>query len=202
MNTTHILHAFTPSKPGTPAKLGAPRRPCAPGASATAARARRLALAAAIGLSVLCAGATMRAGAGAAQETHSLHAERTLDFKTGKVFDVKAQVGQVRVASVEFQDLGHGYGQGGIAARMRGGSDSEASTTLRAHFLAENPTSEDWQVSFVLEFLDKNGKVIDRATKKSKWDGEAKPFDFDHPLLEYVVPLIAQVRIKLEGKLD
>jgi hypothetical protein len=136
------------------------------------------------------------------KETHTLHDERTIDYRTGKVVDLKAQVGQVRIQSVELTDLGHGYGQGGIAARMRGGSESEASTTLRAHFLAENPTSEDWQVTFTVEYLDKNGKVIDRATKKSKWDGEAKPFDFDHPLLEYVIPLISQVRIKLEGKLD
>jgi hypothetical protein len=137
-----------------------------------------------------------------AQETHQLHAERTVDFALHKVIDLKAQVGQVRIASVELSDMGRGFGQGGIAGRMRPGSDSEASTTVRAHFLAENPTSEDWQVSFILEFLDKNGKVIDRATKKQKWDGEAKPYDFDHQLLEYVVPLIAQVRIKLEGKLD
>jgi hypothetical protein len=127
----------------------------------------------------------LTAATAALQETHSLHAERTVDFQTRKVFDLKAQVGQVR-----------------IAGRMRPGSDSEASTTIRAHFLAENPTSEDWQVSFIVEFLDKNGKVIDRATKKQKWDGEAKPYDFDHQILEYVVPLIAQVRIKLEGKLD
>ncbi len=137
-----------------------------------------------------------------AQETHQLHAERTVDFQTRKVFDLKAQVGPVRISSVEITDMGRGFGQGGIASRMRPGSDSEASTTIRAHFLAENPTSEDWQVSFIVEFLDKNGKVIDRATKKQKWDGEAKPYDFDHQILEYVVPLIAQVRIKLEGKLD
>jgi hypothetical protein len=136
-----------------------------------------------------------------AQE-HQLHAERTVDYALRKVNDLKAQVGQVRIASVEFSDMGRGYGQGGIASRMRPSSDSEASTTIRAHFLAENPTSEDWQVTFVLEYLDKNGKVIDRVTKKQKWDGEAKPYDFDHQLLEYVVPLIAQVRIKLEGKLD
>jgi hypothetical protein len=136
-----------------------------------------------------------------AQETHQLHAERTVDFTLRKVNDLKAQVGQVRIASVELTDMGRGFGQGGLAGRMRG-SESEASTTLRAHFLAENPTSEDWQVTFVVEFLDKNGKVIDRASKKQKWDGEAKPYDFDHQILEYVVPLIAQVRIKLEGKLD
>jgi hypothetical protein len=137
----------------------------------------------------------------AAQETHQLHAERTVDFALRKVADLKAQVGQVRIASVEITDMGHNFGQGGIASRMRG-SDSEASTTIRLHFLAENPTSEDWQVSFIVEFLDKNGKVIERTTKKQKWDGEAKPYDFDHQLLEYVVPMIAQVRIKLEGKLD
>jgi hypothetical protein len=161
---------------------------------------RRLAMLAAL---TLVAGAGPAPGGGTvlAQEGRTLHAERTLDFQTRKVFDLKAQVGQVKVASVEFTDMGRGYGQGGIAGRMRG-SDSEASTTLRAHFLAENPTSEDWQVSFTIEFLDRNGKVIDRATKKQKWDGEAKPYDFDHQILEYVVPLIAQVKIKLEGKLD
>jgi len=152
-------------------------------------------------MALFCLSAFTMPGA-AAQETHSLHAERTIDFQTRKVFDLKAQVGQVRIASVEFSDMGRGFGQGGIAGRMRPGSDSEASTTIRAHFLAENPTSEDWQVSFIVEFLDKSGKVIDRATKKQKWDGEAKPYDFDHQILEYVVPLIAQVRIKLEGKLD
>ena len=158
---------------------------------------RRTFVAAAAVLALLTpAGARVRA-----QETHQLHAERTVDFQTRKVYDLKAQVGPVRISSVEFSDLGRGFGQGGIASRMRG-SDSEASTTVRAHFLAENPTSEDWQVSFILEFLDKNGKVIDRSTKKQKWDGEAKPYDFDHQILEYVVPLIAQVRIKLEGKLD
>ena len=148
---------------------------------------------------VICGAATLGA---AAQETHTLRAERAVEFRTGKVFDLKAQVGQARIASVELQDLGHGYGRGGIASRIRPGSDSEASTTIRAHFLAENPTSEDWEVSFTLEFLDKNGKLIDRATKKAKWDHEAKPYDFDHQLLEYVVPMITQVRIKLEGKQD
>ncbi len=142
------------------------------------------------------------ATAATAQDTHTLHVERTIDYRTGKITDLKAEVGQVRVQSVELTDLGHNYGQGSLAARMRGGSDSEASTTIRAHFLAENPTSEDWQVSFTLEFLDKNGKVIDRATKRAKWDHEAKPFDFDHQLLEYVIPLISEVRIKLEAKQD
>jgi N-acetylneuraminic acid mutarotase len=76
------------------------------------------------------------------------------------------------------------------------------STTIRAHFLAENPSTDEWEVTFSMEFLDKAGKVIEKVTKKSSWEGEAKPFDFDHEILEYVVPMIAQVRVKLEGRLD
>lgn len=135
----------------------------------------------------------------AAQDSHSLRAERTFDFRTDKAIDFKTQVGQVRIASVEFQNLGHKGG--GFTSRVRG-SDSEFNTTIRAHILAENPTSEDWELSFTMEFLDKSGKLIDRVTRKSKWDHSAKPFDLDHQLLEYIVPLIAQVRIKVEGKTD
>jgi len=135
-----------------------------------------------------------------AQETHPLHAERTFDYRTDKVFDLQSRIGQVRIASVEFRDLGRGHG-GSIADRMRGG-ESETSTTIRAHFLAENTTSEDWQVTFTLEFLDKSGKIIDRVSRKAKWDNESHPLDVDHQILEYVVPMIAQVRIKLEGKQD
>ena len=75
-------------------------------------------------------------------------------------------------------------------------------TTIRGHFLVENPSADEWEVTFILEFLDKSGKLIDKATRKSSWEGEAKPFDFDHAILQYVVPSIAQVRISLEGRLD
>jgi hypothetical protein len=139
---------------------------------------------------------------GAAQES-SLRAERTIDYKTTKGFTLDAKVGPVRIQTVEFSNLGRGGGRSGIGARMRpGGSDSEVSTTLRAHFLAENPSGDEWEVTFTIEYLDKAGKVIERVTKKSSWEGEAKPYDFDHEILEYVVPMIAQVRIKMEGRLD
>lgn len=142
------------------------------------------------------------APAAALAQDSSLRAERTVDWKIAKAAELSAKVGPVRIESVEFSNLGKGYGKGGIAGRMRPGSSSEASTTLRAHFVAENPSSDEWEVTFSLEFLDKNGKIIEKVTKKNSWEGEAKPYDLDHEILEYVVPLIAQVRIKLEGRLD
>jgi hypothetical protein len=142
---------------------------------------------------------------GGAQES-SLRAERAFDFRFGRAMDIKATVGPVRVSSVEFTDLGKGYGQGGLAGRLRAASPgvnaSEASTMVRAHFLAENPQSDEWEVAFTLEFLDKAGALVDRVTKRSTWEGEAKPYDLDHQMLTYVVPMIARVRIKMEGRLD
>jgi hypothetical protein len=131
----------------------------------------------------------------------SLSAERTVSYVTGTTIPLSAKVGPVNVQSVEFTDRGRlsSRGLGGI---VRSASVSETSTTIRGHFLVENPSSDEWGVTVTLEFLDKSGKLIDKATKRSTWEGEAKPFDFDHVILQYVVPSIAQVRIKLEGRLD
>jgi hypothetical protein len=145
---------------------------------------------------------TSAIAAGVIAQESSLRAERTVDYTTRKAFDLRAKVGPVRIQSAEFSNLGRNYGRGGIGGRMRGGTESEVSTTLRTHFLAENPSGDEWEVTFTLEYLDKAGKVIERVTKKSSWEGEAKPYDFDHEILEYVVPMIAQVRIKMEGRLD
>jgi hypothetical protein len=145
-------------------------------------------------------GAALLAGAGPAnaQDTE-LRAERVVPFVTGKITPLNAKVGPVHVISVEFSDRGRAAGGGLPGLRQ---TPSEMSTTLRAHFLAENPSRDEWEVTFTLEFLDKAGKIIDRVTKKETWEGQSKPYDLDHPILSYVVPAIAEVRIRLEGRLD
>ena len=138
-----------------------------------------------------------RSSAAWPQDT-SLRAERTVSYATGKSIALNAKVGPVNIQSVEFSDRGRSAsGLPGIRT-----TPSETSTVLRGHFVVENPSADEWEVTFTIEFRDKSGKVIDRAVKKSKWEGEAKPYDFDHPILVYAVPLIAEVRITLEGRLD
>ena len=68
--------------------------------------------------------------------------------------------------------------------------------------MAENPTVDDWVVRFTLEFLDKSGAVIEKVSKSEGWEGRAKPYNLEHPILSYVVPLIAKVRIGFEARLD
>jgi len=134
-----------------------------------------------------------------AQES-SLRAERTVDYKVGQAATVSAKVGSVNVQTVEFTERSRITG--GLSTVITGGTYSETVLTVRAHIVSENPTDKDWEVTFTIEYLDKSGKLIDRVSKKGSWEGESKALDIDHPLLSYVLPLIAQVRIKMEAKLD
>ena len=153
---------------------------------------------------VVAAMAVISIGAGAQEK--SLRAERTVDFQTGRAQTLNVTVGPVRVESVEFSDLGRGYGRGGkpgnLIGRVAGANESEASTTLRARFMAENPTTDDWVVRFTVEFLDKDGAVIEKVSKSEGWEGRAKPYNLEHSILSYVVPLISRVRINFEARLD
>jgi hypothetical protein len=134
-----------------------------------------------------------------AQEA-SLRAERTVDYKPGQAATVNAKVGSVNVLTVEFSERSHVTG--GLSTVITGGTYSETVLNVRAHIVAENPTDKEWEVNFTIEYLDKDGKLIDRVSKKGSWEGQSKALDIDHPLLSYVFPLIAQVRIKMEAKLD
>jgi hypothetical protein len=137
---------------------------------------------------------------GTAQQS-SLRAQQTIDWQTGRAFNLPVTVGPVKFTSVEFTDLGKGYGRGGIGSRIRSAvGGSEASTTLRAHFLAENPTADEWDVTITLELLDRGGKVIEKVARRPSWEGEAKPYDFDLEILEYVVPSIARARLTFEAR--
>jgi hypothetical protein len=134
---------------------------------------------------------------GARQE--SLRAERTVPYKTSEPHRLGVVVGPVKVSSVRFSDLGRAARPFGIPVPGRA---SEFSTTLRSAFEAENPKPEDWEVTFTVEYLDRAGKIIDRAQRSGEFEGEAKTFQIDHDLLTYVIQYVDHVRIRIEAKLD
>ena len=146
-------------------------------------------------MSGLLAGVT----AGSRSQDASLRAERVVSFVIGKSIALNAKVGPVNVQSVEFSDRGRVTSSGLPGLRS---TPPETSTVLRGHFVVENPSADEWEVAFTVEFRDKDGKVIDRTIKKAKWEGQARPLDIDHPILVYVIPSIAEVRITLEARLD
>lgn len=145
----------------------------------------------------------MAAGAAsaAAQETRSLRFEKTVPYQTGKLISLKAVVGPVSVANVTLSREAGGSVKDTIVGRLRGG-DSETQATIRSSFDVENPNEDEWVVTFTLDFLDRDGRLIDRVVKSEGFEGEAKTAHIDHSTLAYVVPMIRQVKIRLEARYD
>ena len=141
----------------------------------------------------------------AAAQDGSLRFEKTVPFQRGRLLELGARVGPVRVAQVQFASEGGGESGGGIGDRIRSrmpGGGGDTSTTIKASFDTENPRDQEWVVTYTLEFLDANGKLIDRATRKESFEGEADVVKVERAILTYVVPMISKVRIKLEAALD
>jgi len=148
-------------------------------------------------LMAVCLAALAASGA-AAQEGGALRFEKTVDWQLGKRIPLNAAIGPVRVASVEFSK--GGSGGGGLVGRLRGASETEA--TLRGSFDTENPSADEWVVTYTLDFLDSKGKLIDRASGKEGFEGEADTYRLEHAILEYVLPFIEKVKVRLEARLD
>lgn len=155
-------------------------------------------------LGVFCLTVLAAALPAGAEDEGSLRFEKTISYRTGKLIDLGAKVGPVRIAKVELSEPKGGSVKDSIVGRIRGGGGGAAETqsTIRASFDAENPQDEEWVVTFTLDFLDKNGKLIDRAVKSQGLEGEAKVVQVDHQILTYVLPMIDRVEIRLEARFD
>jgi hypothetical protein len=139
-------------------------------------------------------------GAQGAQESGSLRFEKTVDYKLDQLIPLNATVGPVRVTNIR---IARGSsGGGGMLDRIRPGAASETQVTLSASFDTENPREDEWVVTYTLDFLDSKGKLIDRASKSKGFEGEAGVFTLDHPILEYVLPMIDRVKVRLEARYD
>jgi hypothetical protein len=148
---------------------------------------------------LLCLTFTLAALPAGAQESGSLRFEKTVDYKLDQLIPLNATVGPVKVANVRIAK--GGSGSGGVLGRLRGGS-SEAQATLEASFDTENPKEDEWVVTYTLDFLDSKGRLIDRVSKSKGFEGEAAVFTLDHPILEYVLPFIDKVKVRLEARYD
>jgi hypothetical protein len=138
-----------------------------------------------------------------AQE-RSLRFEKTVDYTLGKLIELNATVGPVRVSKVEFSEPEGGSVKDSIVGRIRGGGggSSETQGTIRAGFDTENPEEDEWVVTYTLDLLDSRGKLIDRIVKSEGLEGEAKVVNVDHSTLKYVLPFVDKVKIRLEARYD
>lgn len=152
---------------------------------------------------ILAAALMAVASISSAQE-RSLRFEKTVDYELGKLIDLNATVGPVRVSKVELSQPEGGSVKDSIVGRIRGGGggSSETQATIRAGFDTENPEEDEWVVTYTLDLLDSRGKLIDRVVKSEGLEGEAKVINVDHAILKYVLPFVDKVKIRLEARYD
>lgn len=143
-------------------------------------------------------------GIQAQSEERSLRFEKTVDYQLGKLIELNAAVGPVKVAKVELSQPEGGSMKDSIVGRIRGGGggSSETHATIRASFDSENPEEDEWVVTYTLDLLDSQGKLIDRVVKSEGLEGEAKVVAVDHSTLRYVLPFVDKVKIRLEARYD
>ena len=135
----------------------------------------------------------------AAVSTQGNRFETKVPYEIDKSIPLTSVTGPVKVSNLKITNLGKGYGRGGISFRSAS-PPSELATTLRFTFDVDNPANEEWDITFTVELLDKSGKVIDKASKKENYEDEAKPLNIEQSIIEYVLPLIAEVRVTIEGR--
>ena len=140
-------------------------------------------------------GAASSSSPGGSADT-DLRAERIVPFKMDQAAVLNVKVGPVTLHSVKFAtNPRESFGD-----RFRSRPAKETETVVRASFDGENKEKDEWTVTFELTFLDKSGKTIDTASKKGSWEGEAKVFSLDNPILTTVVSIIDRVKILFEAK--
>jgi len=127
--------------------------------------------------------------------------ETTVPYRVGKELELGGKVGPVTVRSVTFSESESGHVGSTIMGKLRRG-DEGLQGVIKLAFAGENPTKEEWEVSFVIELLDRDGKTIDRFERSTDFQGEAKTYDTEHAILRYVMPLIHKVKIGMSAKLD
>jgi hypothetical protein len=149
-----------------------------------------------LGLAVVVMVGTVAATATA----ESLSFEGKVPYTLDKALELDAKVGPVTIHSVTFYEA-EGHVGSKIMGKLRRG-DEGAQGVLKLAFDGENPTRDEWEVTFHVELLDRQGKLIDRFKRSTDFEGEAKTYKTDHPILEYVLPLIHKVNISIKAKLD
>ena len=126
-------------------------------------------------------------------------ADQSVPLEFGKAHALTTVAGPVKVKTLTMTNLGKGYARTVLGVRTTL-PPSELSTTVRLVFDVENPAREEWGVTFTVEFMDKAGKVVDRTSKKEDYDNETAKLTMEHPMLEYVLPMISEVRVTVMGR--
>jgi len=121
----------------------------------------------------------------------------TVDFSPLNGVTLDGSAGEIDVRRVEFEVAG-AKGGGIKGAFSSGDADMNAIITTRLGCATKATTK--WKIDILVEFLDADGKVIDRVGNSVSLKNNEKTFDFKHTTLRWAVDHIDKVRITVQAK--
>jgi len=123
--------------------------------------------------------------------------ETTVDFSPLNGVSLDGSAGEIDVRRIEFEVAG-AKGGGIKGAFSSGDADMNAIITTRLGCATKATTK--WKIDILVEFLDADGKVIDRVGNSVSLKNNEKTFDFKHTTLRWAVDHIDKVRITVQAK--
>ena len=121
----------------------------------------------------------------------------TVDFSPLNGVSLDGSAGEIDVRNVEFEVAG---AKGGGLKGAFSSADADMNAIITTRFRCATKSATKWKIDFLVEFLDADGKVIDRVGNRESLKNNEKTFDFKHTTLRWAVDHIAKARITVQAK--
>ena len=121
----------------------------------------------------------------------------TVDFSPLNGVDLDGSAGEIDVRRVEFEIAG---AKGGGIKGAFSSADADMNAIITTRIRCATKSATKWKINILVEFLDADGKVIDRVGNNVSLKNNEKTFDFKHTTLRWAVDHIAKARITVQAK--
>jgi hypothetical protein len=131
-----------------------------------------------------------------ASEAASSTFQETVEFGPLKSTDLGGMAGQIEVKKVDFA-VANAKG-GGIKGAFSS-DDAEMHVVITTNFTCVTSAETKQKFDMKVEFLDKDGQVIDRAMSSANFKKNEKKFEIKHTTLKWALDHIAKARVTVEA---
>jgi hypothetical protein len=121
----------------------------------------------------------------------------TVKFSQLQKASLDGSAGEIGVEAVEFEVAG---AKGGGITGALSSADTEMQAIITTRLTLKNSSETKVKFDMMVEFLDKDGQVIDRAINSDNFKKSERTFDHKHTTLRWAVDYIDSARITVKQK--
>lgn len=131
------------------------------------------------------------------ETTPSTTFQSTVDFGALKSVDLDGKAGEIEVKGVDFEVAN---AKGGGIKNTFSSDDAEMLVVITTNFSCATSADTKQKFGMKVEFLDKDGQVIDRAMNNDSLKNNDKKFSIKHSTLKWALDHIVKARVTVDAK--